>query len=134
MRHLILGRRVCALFLALSAAAFSGTSRAAFLTVYGGPTYSQTTGGYLPTPFQLGVPFPPISSSMPITRYGDVNDAGVAVANFNQTSVPLSATQIDVRLVAVRWSASASPIELSGTSTSQATQAQAIDNAGRFAG
>jgi hypothetical protein len=121
---------VCALSTAaLLAAALSSSASAAFLTVYGGPTYSTSTGGYVASSATLlGSPD---GSGSP--GFGDVNDAGVAFGNFFKADTPLTSTPMSVRQVGVRWSASQSPTELS-VPNSESFQPTGMNSSGLIVG
>ena len=75
---------------------------AAPVPVYGGPTYSSTTGGYWA-----------LDNSPGLNPGGHVNDAGVAVATASK--IGSGGTKLGLR--ANSWSAGSAPAELGGAPT-----------------
>jgi hypothetical protein len=135
MRDSICARGACTLVVLAATIQISHVNwcHADFPNVYGGPTYSQSTGGYVPTSFFLespgasstvffGIPFP----------YGAVNDSGVAVGNFE--SFPAQSSASPSTICVVTWSAISNPVLLDGGSATTAAQALAINDAGTAVG
>src|SRR4051812_26110067 len=96
-----------ALFVAAGVAAtlLNTVAHAAPIPIYGGPTYSETTGGYLVTGASIGAFSLP--GAFQLVRlsdsFGAVNNAGVAVGNFDRLATPLTSTPQNAPLVSVRW-------------------------------
>jgi hypothetical protein len=131
MRLFISGRWARALFCAFSTAALSSSASAAFLTVIGGPTYSPSSSGY--TTSNSDLESRPTTVEPPVSHFGDVNNAGVAVGSFIRIDAPLPPTPVDVRQIVVRWSATQSPTTLASPGTAS-FQVHGINDAGTILG
>jgi probable HAF family extracellular repeat protein len=100
--------------------------------VYGGPTYSQSTGGYrVDSVDESGnsTDPPAIGASYP-AFYGTVNDAGVAIGNVLRVDSPLTTTPQSAFASVARWSATSPSTFLSPPSANQAIFVRAINDAG----
>lgn len=138
MRENILVRTARALVTVaiLSPFAQNHVCRAAFLNVYGGPTYSTSTGGYLPTVVNSSQNESAFSSKGKslFFFYGAVNNAGVAVGNVDTIPAQLGNGQTNVHPSVATWSAISSPVILDSTSSTSLSQAQAINDTGTAVG
>jgi uncharacterized membrane protein len=115
---------------------YGSLAHSAPIPVFGGPTYSDTTGGYLVTGARLGghsltgaFSFIPLSGN-----FGAVNDAGIAVGNFDRLATPLTANPQNAPLVAVRWGAVVIPAEIALAGADAMAQVRAINSAGTVTG
>jgi sulfur carrier protein ThiS len=127
--------RRCALALAISLAALLQlpSASAAPISVYGGPTFSDTTGGYLPASTPYGVFALPLPQWV-LNFSGAVNNAGIAVGNFDKLSAPISTTEQIASLVSFRWSAASTPAEIASAGSDTQVQVRAINSAGTISG
>ena len=131
--------RVCAcapvLLAAIATSARHEIHAGDFIPIYGGPTYSDLTGGYrLNAVSSAGEDdTDPPYIELPSIQ-GAVNDAGVAVGNFLRVDAPLSSTEIPAYSTVMKWSATLPPTPLDPPSPNAPIVARAINNAGVVAG
>ena len=121
IRHMKKTRSLVMLSITLSfACSLSRFGRADLLPVYGGPTYSSATGGYLAVDVSHAL--------YPSAEFNHVNDAGMAAATASKYDT--AGNWLEFR--AVRWSATIAATELGGNPNS--FEATGINNSGTVIG
>jgi len=121
-------------FLLFFCVAGNNLCSAAYLAIYGGPTYSQTTGGYLSTVVNASDLYQLSPATANVVSYGAVNNDGVAIGSVDTIPAPLTSTNIDVYPSVATWSATSSPVILNSTSPTSPVQAVAINDSGTAVG